>query len=140
MSESYSDIILVMKRKSGVRSRSASSRPKARLQRRATTFRLEPRLQRGLELLSDIRRAPLNRLVNEAVDDYLDVQAARLETDLEATLQRVRAYRAADPDFEHAIARFAEAEAEHAAEDPVEGSAVRARGSAQRLVRELIRG
>jgi predicted transcriptional regulator len=139
MSESDSDIILVMKRKSGVRSRS-SSRSKARLQRRATTFRLEPRLQRGLELLSYIRRAPLNRLVNEAVDDYLDVQAARLETDLEATLQRVKAYRAADPDFEHAIARFAEAEAEHAAEDPVEGSTVRARGSAQRLVRELIRG
>jgi hypothetical protein len=97
-------------------------------------------LQRGLELLSDIRRAPLNRLVNEAVDNYLDVQAARLETDLEATLQRVKAYRAADPDFEHAIARFAEAEAAHAAEDPVEGSTVRARGSAQRLVRELIRG
>jgi hypothetical protein len=76
--------------------------------------------------------------VNEAVDNYLDVQAARLETDLEATLQRVKAYRAADPDFEHAIARFAEAEAEHAAEDPVEGSTVRARGPAQRLVRELI--
>ena len=140
MSEYDSDIILIMKRKSRVRSRSASTRSKARLQRRATTFRLEPRLQRGLELLSDIRRAPLNRLVNEAVHDYLSVQAARLETDLEATLQRVKAYRAADPDFEHAIARFAEAEAEHAAEDPVEGSTVRARGPAQRLVRGLIRG
>ncbi len=140
MSEYDSDIIMAMKRKSGVPSRSASSRSKPRLQRRATTFRLEPRLQRGLELLSDIRRAPLNRLVNEAVDNYLDVQATRLETDLEATLQRVKAYRAADPDFEHAIAGFAEAEAAHAAEDPVEGSTVRARGPAQRLVRELIRG
>ena len=77
-----------------------------------------PRKDIRLELLSDIRRAPLNRLVNEAVHDYLDVQAALLENDLEATLQRVKAYRAADPDFEHAIARFAEAEAEHAAEDP----------------------
>jgi hypothetical protein len=65
---------------------------------------------------------------------------ARLETDLEATLQRVIAYRAADPDFEHAIARFVQTEAEHAAEDSVESSMVRAPGSAQRLLRELIRG
>lgn len=140
MSEFDSDIILVMKRKSGARSRGASTRSKARPQRRATTFRLEPQLQRGLELLSDVRRAPLNRLVNEAVHDYLDVQAARLETDLEATLQRVKAYRAADPDFEYAIGRFADAEAEHAAEDPVEGSTVGVRGPAQRVVRQLIRG
>lgn len=140
MSESDFDIMLSMKPKSGVRSRSTSPREKARGQRRAATFRLEPQLQRGLELLSDVRRVPLNRLVNEAVHDYLGVQAARLETDLEATLQRVKAYRAADPDFEHAMARFADAEAEHAAEDSVEGSTARARGPAQRLVRELIRG
>lgn len=117
-------------------SRRVSTPSKARPQRRATTFRLEPQLQRRLELLSDVPRAPLSRLVNEAVHDYLDVQAARLETDLEATLERVKTYRAADPDFEHAIADFADAEAEHGADDPAEGSTARARGPAQRLVRE----
>ena len=129
-----------MKEKASVRRRQESGRPKQRVPRRATTFRLEPRLQRGLELLSDVRKAPLNRLVNEAVDEYLDVQAASLEADLEATLRRVKAYRNSDPDFEGAIARFAEAEADHAAEDPVEGRTTRAQGPTQRLVRELIRG
>ena len=131
-----------MKRRTNVRSsrRSDTARPKERAPRRATTFRLEPRLQRGLDLLSDVRKAPLNRLVNEAVDEYLDVQAASLEADLEATLRRIKAYRSSDPDFEGAIARFGEAEADRAAEDPVEGRTTRAQGPAQRLVRELIRG
>jgi predicted transcriptional regulator len=129
-----------MKSKINVRRRRDSGRPKQRAARRATTFRLEPRLQRGLQLLSDARKAPLNRLVNEAVDEYLDVQAASLEADLEETLRRVKAYRSSAPDFEGAIAKFAEAEAGHAAEDPVEGRTTRAHGPAQRLVRELIRG
>jgi hypothetical protein len=72
--------------------------------------------------------------VNEAVDDYLDVQAARLETDLEATLQRLKAYRVADPDFDHAIARFVEAEAAHAAEDPVDSHATGVRPPAPRAI------
>lgn len=129
-----------MKGKTSVRRRRDSGRPKERSPRRATTFRLEPRLQRGLELLSDVRKAPLNRLVNEAVDEYLDVQAASLEADLETTLRRVKAYRNSDPDFEGAIAKFAEAETDRGAEDPVEGTTTRAQGPAQRLVRELIRG
>lgn len=83
---------------------------------------------------------PLNRLVNEAVGEYLDARAATIEAELEETLRRVKAYRQADPDFESAISKFAEAEAELGAEDPVEGQSTRARGPAQRLVRELIRG
>jgi hypothetical protein len=91
-------------------------------------------------MLSDVRKAPLNRLVNLAVDEYLRVQAASLESDLEATLLRVRAYRNSDPEFDAAIGRVAEGEANRAAEDPVEGRTTRAQGPAQRLVRELIRG
>jgi hypothetical protein len=93
-----------------------------------------------LELLSDVRKAPLNRLVNEAVNEYLDEQAASLEANLEETLRRVKAYRSADADFEGAIAKFAESEAGQAAEDPAEGKTTRAQGPAQRQVRELIRG
>ena len=120
--------------------RENSGQSKQRAPRRATTFRLEPRLQRGLQLLSDVRKTPLNRLVNEAVDEYLEGRAASLEADLEETLRRLKAYRSSEPDFEGAIARFADAEADHAAEDPVEGRTTRAQGPAQRLVRELIRG
>jgi hypothetical protein len=93
-----------------------------------------------LELLSDVRKAPLNRLVNEAVNEYLDVQAASLQANLTDTLRRIKAYRNSDSNFEGAIARFAEAEADHAVEDPVEGRTTRAQGPAQRQVRELIRG
>jgi hypothetical protein len=93
-----------------------------------------------LELLSDVRKAPLNRLVNEAVNEYLDVQAASLQATLTDTLRRIKAYRNSDSNFEGAIARFAEAEADHAVEDPVEGRTTRAQGPAQRQVRELIRG
>lgn len=123
-----------------VRKRPDAARPRKRSTRRATTFRLEPRLQWGLELLSDVRKAPLNRLVNEAVDKYLDDQAASVEADLEDTLQRIRAYRNSDQDFEGAIAAFAEAEADRAREDPVEGRTTRAQRPVRRVVRELIRG
>ena len=90
--------------------------------------------------MSDVRKAPLNRLVNEAVNEYLDVQAASVEANLEDTLRRIKAYRNSDADFEDAIARFAEAEADRAADDSVEGRTTRAQGPAQRQVRELIRG
>jgi hypothetical protein len=108
--------------------------------RKATTFRLDARFQKGLTLLGEVRRVPLNRLVNEAVGEYLDAHAATVEAELEETLRRVKAYRQADPGFESAISKFAEAEAELAADDPVEGHSTRAKGPAQRLVRELIRG
>ncbi len=131
-----------MKRKLSVRRRhdTDTARSRRNAPRRATTFRLEPRLQRGLELLSEVRKAPLNRLVNEAVNEYLDVQAASLEANLEDTLRRIKAYRNSDSDFEVAIARFSDAEADRVAEDPVEGRTTRAQGPAQRQVRELIRG
>jgi hypothetical protein len=129
-----------MKAKVIVRKPEHAARSTRKPARRATTFRLEPRLQRGLELLSSVRKAPLNRLVNEAVGEYLDVQATGLEATLEDTLRRIKAYRNSDADFEDAIAGFAEAEADHAAEDPVEGRTSRAQGPAQRQVRGLIRG
>jgi len=91
-----------------------------------------------LALLGEVRRVPLNRLVNEAVGEYLDTRSATVEAELEETLRRVKAYRQADADFESAISKFADAES--AAQDPVEGQTTRAKGPAQRLVRELIRG
>jgi hypothetical protein len=71
--------------------------------RKATTFRLGPRLRKGLALLGEIRRVPLNRLVNEAVGEYLETRSASVEADLEATLRRVNAFREVEPNFESAI-------------------------------------
>lgn len=107
--------------------------------RNATTYRLDPHFQKGLALLGKVRKLSLNRMVNEAVGEYLESRAAAVEADLEETLRRVRAYREADPNFESAISRFADAEATLSGDDPVEGKTVSA-GPAQRLVRQLIRG
>jgi hypothetical protein len=94
---------------------------RAKGRRNATTFRLDPRFQQGLSLLGQIRKLPLNRMVNEAVGEYLESRSAAAEADLEETLRRVRAYRKTDPNFEEVISRFAEAEAALAREDPAQG-------------------
>jgi hypothetical protein len=134
--------MFAMKSKEGVKeTQPRYSRPASqKAPRKATTFRLDPRFQHGLMLLGEVRKVPLNRLVNEAIGEYLDAHAASIEADLEETLRRLRAYRKSDPDFEVAIGKFAEAEAELAAGDPVEGKTTRAQGPTQRLVRDLIRG
>jgi len=108
--------------------------------RKATTYRLEPRFQKGLALLGTITKKPANRMVNEAVGAYLASRTAEVEADLENTLRRVKAYRCADPDYESAIRKFVEAEAELAREDPAEGEMAPAAGPAQRMVRNLLRG
>ena len=108
--------------------------------RKASTYRLDPLLQKELAFLGKITKTSGNRMVNNAVAEYLRVLAADVEADLEETLRRVKEYRKADPNFESAIARFAKAEAGLAGEDPVEGKTAPAAGPAQILVRELIRG
>jgi hypothetical protein len=124
-----------------VSARQARPVPKpAKRLRTATTYRLDPHYQKGLALLGKLRRVPLNRMVNEAVGEYLQSRAAAVEADLEETLRRVREYREADPNFESAISRFADAEAALADEDPVEGKTALPAGPTQRLVRQLIRG
>ena len=115
-------------------------RTAARPLRRATTYRLNPHLQQGLALLGKVRQVSANQMVNEAVGEYLDARTAAVTADLEETLRRVRAYRETDPNFESAIATFAESEARHGARDPVEGTEDREARPAQRMVRQLIRG
>jgi predicted DNA-binding protein len=91
---------------------------------KATTFRLEPTLQAGLENLSKILRRPMNQLVNEALRDYVSRRNRAAEQDLKATLDTLRAYRLRDPNFKEAIAATAKAEAQYADSDPVEGHVV----------------
>jgi hypothetical protein len=117
-----------------------SRRTAARPPRRATTYRLNPHLQQGLALLGKVRQVSANQMVNEAVGEYLDARTAAVTADLEDTLRRVRAYRESDPNFESAIAKFAESEARHGAKDPLEGTEEPEARPAQRMVRQLIRG
>jgi len=90
--------------------------------RKATTFRFAPLVQKRLELLAKLKKAPLNRLVNTAVEQYVEVGLAEAEVSLKDLLHTVRAAREADPNFESAIEDFVGAEAALAAADPVEGT------------------
>jgi len=94
------------------------------MSRKATTFRIEPVTQAALEALSKTLKRPMNQLVNEAVKQYVARRSVEVERDLEETLERLRAYRELDPDFQRAIDRVAKAESEIGREDPAEGELV----------------
>jgi hypothetical protein len=90
---------------------------------KASTFRIEPTVQAGLENLSRVLKRPMNQLVNEAVKDYVLRRSAEVERQLESTLASLRAYREQDPDVERAMAAIATAEVRHVKEDPIHGVA-----------------
>jgi predicted transcriptional regulator len=94
------------------------------MSRKASTFRIDPPVQSALENLSRILKRPMNRLVNEALEYYLERRSRDVERDLEATLARLRAYRKRDPHFERAIAAVVDAEARFGKDDPAEGEVV----------------
>ncbi len=112
----------------------------APVDRKATTFRLDPALQMGLAVLGQVLKKPLNRLVNEAVQGFIEKRSAEVEADLERTLERLKAYREKDPGFELAIAQFVEAEAGLARADPTEGRPRPTAGPVQTMVHDLLRG
>jgi predicted transcriptional regulator len=109
-------------------------------QRKATTFRLDPAVQEGLLLLQAILKKPLNRLVNEALQGFIEKRVAEVESDLQRVLTRMRTYRRSDPKFEKAIAQFVDAEASLGSDDPAEGRTQRKAGPAQTMVQQLLRG
>ena len=117
---------------------------------KAKTLRLEPAFEVGLGILKGVLRKPFNKMVNEAVGEYIEKRTAEVETDLTGVLEQLKAYRRADPGFKQALAEFVEAEARYGVEDPVEGVIVdvepprtKARkskaGPAETMVRELLR-
>ena len=92
--------------------------------RKASTFRIDPLVQFALENLSRVLKRPMNQLVNEALQYYVDRRSREAERDLEATLASLRAYRRRDPRFKDAIAAVVDAEATLGKEDPAEGEVV----------------
>jgi predicted transcriptional regulator len=121
-----------MKTKSGTHASTRQRLPRRRMERKATTFRLSADVQKRLELLRKLRKAPLNQLVNSAVDQYVTSALAEEEVNLTDTLQRIREARQSDRHFEAAIGQFVESEAALAAEDPVEGKVVDVQPRARR--------
>lgn len=95
-------------------------------------------MQARLAALSKILRRPMNRLVNEAVEAYVERRSSEVERDLEASLASLRAYRQRDPNFEQAIADFAEAEV--SIEDQVEGQPADDGGPVRTEIDRLLNG
>lgn len=108
-----------------------------------TTIRLDEAVQKALRLLQahgGVKR-PLNKLVNLALADYIEKQAATLESELEQALRNVRAYRKTDPGYKRAIKALIDAEVAFAAEDPMEGRPEpQPPGPAVSMVRDMLRG
>lgn len=84
------------------------------------TLRLEPSLSEGLELIRKQRGVTVNKLMNEAIRQYVDREVAEIDRELDQSLVELRAYRSRDPDFADSIDRVAEAEA-LCRDDPAEG-------------------
>jgi predicted transcriptional regulator len=84
----------------------------------AFTLRMDEEERAALEDLSRIEGRPVNQLLNDAVKSYLNRRSPE-EQRLEASLERLRAYRKRDPGFGSAMAAFVQSEA--SLEDPVEG-------------------
>src|ERR1700712_3934583 len=100
------------------------------MMRKATTYRIDPIVQAGLSTLSRVLGRPQNQPLNEGVRAFVVRRSREVETDLEATLESLRAYRKSDPNFERAIADYVDAEAS-LKEDPAEGQRAGDLGPAQ---------
>lgn len=107
--------------------------------KKASTFRLHEDVQAGLDLISQLQQRPKNKLVNEAVAEYVTRHAQQTEEALQQTLIRVKAYQKADANYERAIEAFVDAEATHGKqEDPMEGKPASPGGPVTQTLRDLI--
>jgi hypothetical protein len=88
--------------------------------RKATTFRLDPEVQAGLALLSEVQGRSQNQLVNDAVRELVSKRTREVEVDLESTLARLKAHRLSDPTGERSMAAAMAAEGA-VEDDPAEG-------------------
>jgi predicted transcriptional regulator len=105
---------------------------------KATTLRLDERLQESLDRFSALVGKPKNRLINEAVRLFLEQQISETERNMRATLDALEACRTRDPSHETAIRDFAEAEAKH--RDPFEGRIEKTKKPVSAEIRRLLHG
>jgi len=107
--------------------------------KRATTFRLHQDVQAGLDLISQLQHRPKNKLVNEAVAEYVTRHAVQADEALKDVLKNLKSYQKADPDFAHAIDSCVDAEASYGKhEDPAEGQPTPSASPVTERLRQLI--
>ncbi len=106
--------------------------------RKASTHRLDPDVQAGLNHLSKVLHRPKNKLMNEAVKRFVQERSGLLVHEMEATIRSLKAYRRRDPDFERAMEDFVSDEATHAGKDSLEGRPIAVSGAVQAEIRSLL--
>ena len=103
--------------------------------RKASTHRLEPDVQAGLNHLSKVLHRPKNKLMNEAVSRFVQERSIQLVQEMESVINSLKEYQRNDPDFERAIERLVNDEVAQAGADPLEG---RPAGAVQAEIRGLL--
>lgn len=123
----------------------ARGRKVARAGIKVTPVRLEPTLRVGLAMLQSVLKTPMNKLINQAVGDFINKRAAEVETDMKAVLKEIKAYRKRDPKFKKAIRLTAKEEAQafkDGLRDPAQGTTYVIRkkevGPAQSMMQDLL--
>jgi hypothetical protein len=103
------------------------------------SVRLRAELRASLEAFRLLKNVPVNKIINQAVAEYVDRETRAIAEGTKDVLAKLRRYREVDPDFDKAIRRTAEAESKNAANDPVEGVVVQEfEGPATKKVRSLL--
>lgn len=74
--------------------------------------------------------------MNDAVKAYVEMHGRQTERDLEATIESLRRYLEADPNFSQAIAAVVDAEAALGKDDPSEGNVVLGQLIGGRLIKD----
>ncbi len=106
------------------------------MERNTLTVRMPPKLYKALSTLSSVAHRSMNDLVSEAVLKFVARESKIQARDLEKTLENLRSYVDNDPDFEKAIAEFAEAEAKQ--DDLIEDRLYDVKGPVQTQVETLL--
>ena len=76
----------------------------------AMTLRIDQELKDQLVRLGGLKRTTVNKLINQALVQYVESESLVVQEELEASLQALKRYRESDPDFEKAIDQVASAE------------------------------
>lgn len=76
----------------------------------AMTVRVDQNLKDQLAKLGELRHTTMNKLVNQALLQFVAKETLVVQEELEASLNSLRQYRETDPNFEQAIEEVVSAE------------------------------
>ncbi len=91
------------------------------MKRKSLQVRMAPRLHEKVSFLAEKTGTSMNKLVLDALDQYLDQLSVAVESELNETLRRLRKY-SASRSMEDDLASFVDAES--SLPDPAEGRVI----------------